>query len=121
MTISTVHATYLTTFLKREIGLALDESKLYLIRSRLLPLARDHGFDSLDLLIAEIKKNERGELAMQVIDRMTTNETLFFRDKHPFEALKNVIFPELLKELHSPESIFGRRRLRQGRKPIPSP
>ena len=98
MTISTDRITFITDFLKREIGLALDESKLYLIRARLLPVIRQHGINSLDALIDEVKKNERCEIAKQVVDRMTTNETLFFRDKYPFEALKNNLLSTLVSE-----------------------
>lgn len=104
MTISSDRMTYLTGFLKKESGLAIDEKKFYLIRTRLLPLARKNGFDSLDLLIDAIKKNERGELAAQALDQMTTNETLFYRDAYPFEVLKKHLFPELL----SRKSGFGK-------------
>jgi len=97
MSISSERMIYLTGFLRKETGLAIDESKLYLIRTRLLPLARKHGLESLDLLVDTIRKNERGELAAEVLDQMTTNETLFFRDAYPFAVLKKQLFPELLK------------------------
>ena len=98
MSISQKHISYLTDYLRRESGLVLNESKLYLLRTRMLPLARDHGFEVLDDMVDAIRRNERGELAAKLIDAMTTNETLFFRDKYPFEALKNLIFPRFLEK-----------------------
>jgi len=104
MTLSVDRMAYLFSFLKKEAGIAFDEKKLYLVRTRLLPLARSHGFDSLDLLVDELKRSECGELAVQILDQMTTNETLFFRDAYPFEVLKTHLFPELLAK----KSGFGR-------------
>jgi len=98
MSISPDRITYLTDYLRRESGLLLDESKLYLLRTRLLPLAREHEFEVLDSLVDAVRRNERSELAVKVVDVMTTNETLFFRDKYPFEALKTLIFPRLLEK-----------------------
>ena len=98
MTVSNDRFDYLSSFLRKESGIVVNESKLYLIRSRLQPLANSHGYTSLDALIDAIKKNERGDLALQAIDQMTTNETLFFRDAYPFEVLKKHLFPKLLEK-----------------------
>jgi len=101
MPVTSAHFIYLSDFLRKESGISLNESKLYLIRTRLLPLVKDHGFESLNTLIDAIKRNERGELARLVIDKMTTNETLFFRDAYPFEVLKKHLFPKLLQQKQS--------------------
>jgi len=97
MPVSSDRFVYLSTFLKRETGIAINESKLYLIRTRLQPIARDHGFESINALVDAIKQNEHGTLAAIVLDQMTTNETLFFRDAYPFEVLRKHLFPALLK------------------------
>jgi len=97
MTISSDRLSYLTNFFKKETGLAIDDSKVYLVRTRLRPLARKYGFKTLELLIDEIRKNERGDLAAEALDQMTTNETLFFRDAYPFKVLKKHLFPEMLE------------------------
>ncbi len=101
MTISSDRLSYLIGFFKKETGLAMDESKAYLIRARLKPLVRKYGYDSLELMIDEIRKNKRGELAAEALDQMTTNETLFFRDAYPFEVLKKHLFPQLLENQRS--------------------
>jgi len=98
MSISSDRLKYFSAFVRREIGQSIDANKLYLIRTRLLPLARSQGIASLDALIDMIRRDERGKLARLVLDKMTTNETLFFRDNYPFEVLKKNLFPALIRE-----------------------
>jgi len=86
---------YLREFLLRKSGLVLDDSKLYLIRSRVQTLLRNFEISDMDTLAQQIKRDENGKLAHHFLDAMTTNETLFFRDAYPFEALKTLVFPEL--------------------------
>jgi chemotaxis protein methyltransferase CheR len=76
----------------------LQADKTYLIDSRLAPLAREAGLASIDELVGRIRGEDAGApLVKRVIEAMTTNETLFFRDLHPFEALKNRILPDLIR------------------------
>jgi len=98
MPITSDRLTYLSAFLRKESGIVVNESKLYLIRTRLLPLAKSLGFETLDPLVDEIRKNERGEVAALDLEKITTNETLFYRDSNPFEVLKKHLFPKLLQE-----------------------
>jgi len=74
----------------------LEDSKDYLVDSRLGPLARGVGLATVDELVVKLKREPDGALAERVTEAMTTNETLFFRDMHPFEALKSRFVPELL-------------------------
>ncbi len=55
---------------------------------------KEHGLDSLDALADLLKKDQRCRMGRQVVDAMTTNETLFFRDQYPFDALGEVMLPE---------------------------
>jgi len=86
---------YLQGFLLRKIGLSLADDKQYLIKSRVTRLLREHKLDDANAVARAIRRDENGKLAMQVLDAMTTNETLFFRDQYPFDALRDLIFPEL--------------------------
>ncbi len=88
---------YLQALVYRRSGIVLEDGKDYLVDSRLSPLARDEGVSSVDELVAKLRREHGPELAQRVVEAMTTNETLFFRDAHPFEALKNHFVPELLK------------------------
>jgi len=86
------------SFLLRSMGLSLGEDKQYLLTSRLTRLLREFDLPDLNTLSQSVRRNEQGELAMKVMDAMTTNETLFFRDQYPFDALRDCLFPELHKK-----------------------
>ena len=86
---------FMQEFLLRKIGLSLNNDKQYLIKSRMTRLLREHGLDDVNALSREVRQQPDSDLARQVLDAMTTNETLFFRDQYPFDALRDLIFPEL--------------------------
>jgi chemotaxis protein methyltransferase CheR len=96
---------YLRKFLKERSGLDLSSDKQYLVESRLIPLARKVGLAGIDELVAQIKSGSN-PIAAEVVEAMTTNETFFFRDKLPFEHLRDTIVPALL------QARAGRRSLR---------
>lgn len=87
---------FIRKFMKDETAIILDQSKEYLVESRLTPVSKELGYASLDDLIKEFKGRPKEETKLKIIDAMTINETLFFRDIHPFEALKTKILPELI-------------------------
>lgn len=89
---------FLCNFVREKSAIVLEPSKAYLVESRLNPVARENGLASLDDLVAALKKPGNRDIATQVIDAMTTNESSFFRDLHPFEALKTMIIPELMEK-----------------------
>jgi chemotaxis protein methyltransferase CheR len=96
---------YLRKFLKDRSGLDLSSDKQYLVESRLLPLARKAGLPGIDELVAQIKGGSNA-IAADVVEAMTTNETFFFRDKLPFDHLRDAVVPDLL------QARAGRRSLR---------
>ena len=85
---------YLRKLLKERSGLVLAAEKQYLAESRLLPVARRHGMQTLTELVAALRTGAPA-LAVQVVDAMTTNETFFFRDKIPFDHVRETIMPAL--------------------------
>jgi chemotaxis protein methyltransferase CheR len=87
---------FLRKFLKERSGLDLSADKQYLVESRLAPLARKAGLAGLDELIARIRTGATA-LGADVVEAMTTNETFFFRDKIPFDHLREAVIPELLQ------------------------
>ncbi|MDA9407119.1 CheR family methyltransferase [Bradyrhizobium sp. CCBAU 45384] len=87
---------YLRKFLKERSGLDLSPDKQYLVESRLLPLARKAGLAGIPDLVLKIRNGD-GRLATDVVEAMTTNETFFFRDKIPFDHLRDSIVPGLIQ------------------------
>jgi chemotaxis protein methyltransferase CheR len=85
------------TRLIREIsGIVLDDSKAYLVEARLGSLLVELKLSSFGELYYRIRNDSSGNLKQRVIDRMTTQETSFFRDSAPFEMLKFKILPDLI-------------------------
>ncbi|HEU4805703.1 MAG TPA: protein-glutamate O-methyltransferase CheR [Nitrobacter sp.] len=87
---------YLRRFLKERSGLDLAADKQYLVESRLIPLARKAGLSGIGDLVQKMKTGA-GALTVDVVEAMTTNETFFFRDKTPFEHLRETMIPALLQ------------------------
>jgi len=77
-------------------AIVLEPGKEYLVESRLLPLAKVHGFADLDSFVDAMAANSFNTMHRQAVEAMTTNETSFFRDIHPFDALRTSIIPELI-------------------------
>ena len=85
---------YLRKFLKERSGLDLSSDKQYLIESRLLPLARRSNLPGISELVQKMRTGAE-PLISDVVEAMTTNETFFFRDKIPFDHLKEAVLPAL--------------------------
>lgn len=77
-------------------AIVLDESKNYLLDSRLGPLAQSLGLRNLFELVDRSRRDTTKSVERKIIDAVTTRETLFFRDNAPFEALRHKIIPELV-------------------------
>jgi chemotaxis protein methyltransferase CheR len=81
-------------FLEQQCGIVLGENKQYLVKSRLAPLMAKFDVASLSDLVKQTLNPIKRQLRASVIDAMTTNETLWFRDDYPFELLTKKILPE---------------------------
>jgi chemotaxis protein methyltransferase CheR len=90
--------------LKERSGLDLSADKQYLVESRLIPLARRAGLPGIAELVAKIKTGAEA-LTSDVVEAMTTNETFFFRDKIPFDHLRETILPALVQARASRRSL----------------
>ena len=87
---------YLRRLLKERSGLTLSAEKDYLLESRLTPVARRHNLAGLSELVAQLRQPGQTALAIAVTEAMTTNETFFFRDRIPFDHLRDTILPALM-------------------------
>ncbi len=84
-------------FLEKACGIVLGDNKQYLVASRLNRLLEQEQIKSLGELVKRIQAQPRSGLREAVVDAMTTNETLWFRDVYPFEVMKSRLIPEFTK------------------------
>jgi chemotaxis protein methyltransferase CheR len=92
----------------RLCGLALADEKEYLVRHRLTPVARSAGCATFAAFLEKLKGPAGPALREPIIEAVTTRETAFFRDRHPFDAFRHVLLPRLAAA-----------RRRAGRPPVP--
>lgn len=95
--ISSADFDFIQRLLKDRSGLALTPDKAYLVITRTKPILEAHGLASLTDLVVRLRMMPHGPLVDEFVDCMTTNESLFFRDRTPFEALSQLMLPTLTK------------------------
>jgi len=96
MPVSTADFKYVRQLVQDDSALSLSDDKEYLVESRLDPLVKRAGLDSLGDLIDQLRTGTPG-LRQHVVEALATHETQFFRDLHPFETLRQEIIPSLLQ------------------------
>lgn len=77
------------TLLKDQSGLIITEDKVYLLESRLGPVAKKWGYNSLETMTIALQGVPDRQLIIDIVEAMTTNETSFFRDSRPFDMFKD--------------------------------
>ena len=87
---------YLCRFLKERSGLVLSAEKEYLVESRLMPVARRNACANVAELIQRVMSNASDGLRIEVVEAMMNNESFFFRDRIPFERMRDTILPDLM-------------------------
>lgn len=105
MPLTRIEFDYLRQLVRERSAIVLDDSKEYLVEMRLMSLARLEGHESVDELSRFLRGKPFGPLHAQVVDAMTTNETSFFRDLHPFETFRKELVPEALKRNEASRSL----------------
>jgi len=94
-------------FLEKACGIVLGENKHYLVSSRLNRLMAENNIPSLQGLVDTLNKSINSALRTKVIEAMTTNETLWFRDTYPFKVLSQTIFEEYKEQRKSSIRIWS--------------
>jgi chemotaxis protein methyltransferase CheR len=97
MPIAAADFDFVRNLVQGQAGIVLEPGKEYLVESRLQPLARNEGLETIEKLVTKLRGPGNGGLTSKIIDAMTTNETTFFRDVEPFEALRKHVLPELIE------------------------
>jgi len=99
MAISKADFDYIVQLAQSQAAIVLEPGKEYLVENRLGPLAELEGFATLGKFIGKLRSETViNGLHHRSIDALTTNETSFFRDFHPFEALRKQILPQLIAQ-----------------------
>lgn len=92
---------FIRTLVFEQAAIQLEPGREYVVESRVNALAKREGLADADTFTSQLRSAPRGPLLRKLLDAMTTNETSFFRDLHPFESLRETIIPELLKARRS--------------------
>jgi chemotaxis protein methyltransferase CheR len=90
--------TLMKDYLHRICGIDIPADKSYLFKTRLTHLLNEENFKSFNELYVNLKDESNTILRKQLIEFMTTNETSFFRDGHPYDVLLNSILPQVYKK-----------------------
>ena len=90
-TISAQEFKLLSEYIEKQCGIHLEESKMYLVESRLNSLMVENGCASYTELYIKASSDPTGILRDHIVNAMTTNETLWFRDGGPFEVLRELL------------------------------
>ena len=87
---------FVRDLVRRRSAIVLEPGKEYLVETRLLPLARTAGDENVSRFITRLRTASTPALLTAVVEALTTNETSWFRDRHPFDALRDHVLPELM-------------------------
>lgn len=87
----------IAAFLKERSGLIIGPDKTYLLETRLSAILREHNLAGLPGLADHLRQPGASAVKSKVVDAMTTNETSFFRDNHPFDTLRQSVIPGLIE------------------------
>ena len=79
----------------QESAISIEPDMQYLVESRLTSLARKSDYSGLGDLLVALRHGKDAELPFRVVEAMTTNETSFFRDSHPFQTLCKDVLPDI--------------------------
>jgi chemotaxis protein methyltransferase CheR len=97
MTLTAPDFDYLCQLVRSDSAIVLEPGKEYLFESRLQPVAKRNGLVDIGELVRNLRSGSR-QLRSEVVDAMTTNETSFFRDGHPWDCLATEVLPALFKQ-----------------------
>ena len=96
---------FIAQFLKDRSGLVITPDKMYLLETRLAAILRDNSLSGLGALVELLRQPGGAKVKDQVVDAMTTNETSFFRDSNPFDALRKSVIPGLIERRAASRSL----------------
>lgn len=106
MTVSVADFEFVRRLVRERSAVVLDDGKEYLVQARLAPLAQREGLASVGALV-DLARSGSARLPDEIVAAMATKETSFFRDAHPFAALRSDILPRLLATQSRPLRVWS--------------
>ncbi len=106
MTLQATDFAFVTQIVRQRSSIDLQPGKEYLVESRLAPIARTVGERDVSGVVARLRRGD-DQLTELVVDALTTNETSWFRDSHPFQAFTQQLLPELAKGTPRPLTFWS--------------
>lgn len=88
-------------YIERSCGITITSEKMYLVETRLTTLMVESNCQSFTELYLKVSKDTTNTLRDKIIDAMTTNETLWFRDKNPFDILTEVLLDKMAEKIQN--------------------
>lgn len=85
------------TMLYEKSGLVITTDKSYLLESRLAPVIKKWNLANMEALTDKLRRMPEKALVDEIVDAMTTNETMFFRDQKPFDKFRDLVVPAVIK------------------------
>ncbi|MCL8027654.1 CheR family methyltransferase [Nocardioides bruguierae] len=105
MTLSPEAFRFVADLVRRESAIVLETGKEYLVDSRLRSLAVAAGDADVNAYVDRLRRPDGAREKSKVVEAMTTNETSWFRDREPFQALSGTIFQELMQRPNASRTI----------------
>jgi chemotaxis protein methyltransferase CheR len=96
MSLSAQEFAYVSDLVRRNSAIVLDTGKEYLVEARLLPLAREAGVPTVSEFVIRAQRQPGPDTHEKIVDALTTNETSWFRDGEPFQAMTANVLPDLM-------------------------
>lgn len=104
--INAVDFEFVRSLVYRESAISIEPDMQYLVESRLSSLVRKTEYEGIAELVGCLRNKREPSLTQQVVDAMTTNETSFFRDSHPFDTLCQEVLPVIARSHAEPIRIW---------------
>ena len=95
-------------YIEDQCGIVLRDSQKYLLESRLQKLLIHYRCNTFSEFYQLAKHNRTPELREKIVNAMTTNETFWFRDSHPWQNFLEIILPQWESDLKAGR---GRKRI----------
>ncbi len=88
-------------YIEESCGIHITHEKIYLMETRLTTLMIECGCESFFELYKKSQEDKTLKIRDRIIDAMTTNETLWFRDESPFAIMEEVVLDQMKERLLS--------------------